>query len=164
MSAGVVELVTRGEGETIALGRRIAAVLRAGDVVAIEGELGAGKTRLVCGIAEGLGIARRQVSSPTFVLMQEYGTSGEVQHSRGIEALVHVDAYRLVSGVEGGLDELLGVDDALLKRSVVVVEWASRIAGMLGEVAVSVEMGVVGEEVRRVVVRGELATVIDPAS
>ncbi|MCX5311274.1 tRNA (adenosine(37)-N6)-threonylcarbamoyltransferase complex ATPase subunit type 1 TsaE [Streptomyces sp. NBC_00154] len=96
-----------------ALGRRIAGLLRPGDLVMLSGELGAGKTTLTRGLGEGLGV-RGAVTSPTFVIAR-------VHPSLGIgPALVHVDAYRL----GGGLDEMEDLDlDVSLPESVVVVEW-----------------------------------------
>lgn len=100
------------------LGERIAAHLGAGDLVALNGELGAGKTTLVRGIGAALG-ARGSIASPTFVLARTHPTE------RGVP-LVHVDAYRLSSAAE--LDDL----DLDFEGSVVVVEWA---AGMLDGVS-----------------------------
>jgi tRNA threonylcarbamoyladenosine biosynthesis protein TsaE len=74
------------ETQTIAIGRDLAATLSAGDVVLLQGELGAGKTAFVKGLAEGLGVARDDVSSPTFTLVQEY--------RGGRLPLVHVDLYK----------------------------------------------------------------------
>ena len=98
-----------------ALGARIAAQLRAGDIVALNGELGAGKTTLTRGLGEALGI-RGAVTSPTFVLARTHPSI------IGGPPLVHVDAYRL--GHPAELDDL----DIDFERSIVVVEWA---AGML---------------------------------
>ncbi|WP_067646621.1 tRNA (adenosine(37)-N6)-threonylcarbamoyltransferase complex ATPase subunit type 1 TsaE [Nocardia harenae] len=99
--------------DTEALGRELAAGLRAGDLVVLDGPLGAGKTALTRGIAAGLDVLGR-VSSPTFVIARAHRPGG-----RGI-ALVHVDAYRL----GGDLDQLDALDlDADLDRAVVVVEW-----------------------------------------
>ncbi len=111
---------TEGEDETIALGAELGRVLRAGDVVALHGELGAGKTRFVRGVARGMGIDPDGVSSPTFVLMNEYDGA--------FLPLVHADAYRL-----RGADELesTGWDVAADGRAVVVVEWAERIESAL---------------------------------
>jgi tRNA threonylcarbamoyladenosine biosynthesis protein TsaE len=94
------------------LGRRVAALLRAGDLVVVGGELGAGKTTFTQGVAEGLGV-RGPVTSPTFVIAR-------VHPSRvGGPPLVHVDAYRL-----SGLAEVDDLDlDAALEESVTVVEW-----------------------------------------
>jgi tRNA threonylcarbamoyladenosine biosynthesis protein TsaE len=95
-----------------ALGRRLAPLLRAGDLIVLNGQLGAGKTTLVRGIGEGLDV-RGPVTSPTFVIARIHPPLG------GGPALVHVDAYRLSSPAE--VDDL---DlDADLDRSVTVVEW-----------------------------------------
>ncbi|TDC23144.1 tRNA (adenosine(37)-N6)-threonylcarbamoyltransferase complex ATPase subunit type 1 TsaE [Streptomyces sp. 8K308] len=95
------------------LGRRLAALLRPGDLVLLTGELGAGKTTLTRGIGEGLGV-RGDVTSPTFVIARVHPSLA------GGPPLVHVDAYRLA----GGLDEMEDLDlDVALPESVVVVEW-----------------------------------------
>ncbi|MFB7662487.1 tRNA (adenosine(37)-N6)-threonylcarbamoyltransferase complex ATPase subunit type 1 TsaE [Kitasatospora sp. NPDC056138] len=95
------------------LGRELAALLRAGDLVLLSGELGAGKTTLTRGLGEGLGV-RGAVTSPTFVIARVHPSL------TGGPALVHVDAYRL----GGGLDEMEDLDlDVSLPESVVVVEW-----------------------------------------
>jgi tRNA threonylcarbamoyladenosine biosynthesis protein TsaE len=97
------------EAETRALGRRLASLLRAGDVVLLAGPLGAGKTVLASGIGEGLGIDDRVVS-PSFVL---------VRHYRGLMEMVHADLYRLGSSAEvDDLDLLSEAEDGVL-----VVEW-----------------------------------------
>ena len=95
------------------LGRRLAALLRPGDLVLLSGALGAGKTTLARGLGEGLGV-RGAVTSPTFVIARVHPSL------TGGPALVHVDAYRL----GGGLDEMEDLDlDVSLPESVVVVEW-----------------------------------------
>ncbi|MGW4030180.1 tRNA (adenosine(37)-N6)-threonylcarbamoyltransferase complex ATPase subunit type 1 TsaE [Streptomyces sp. NPDC004838] len=95
------------------LGRRLAKLLRPGDLVMLTGELGAGKTTLARGLGEGLGV-RGAVTSPTFVIARVHPSLV------GGPALVHVDAYRL----GGGLDEMEDLDlDVSLPDSVVVVEW-----------------------------------------
>jgi tRNA threonylcarbamoyladenosine biosynthesis protein TsaE len=101
------------------LGARIARQLRAGDIVALNGELGAGKTTLTRGLGEALGI-RGAVTSPTFVLARTHPSEA------GGPPLVHVDAYRLSHPSE--LDDL----DIDFEGSIVVVEWA---AGMLDAIA-----------------------------
>lgn len=104
--------------EMAEFGARLAAHLHAGDVVALNGELGAGKTTLTRGIGEAL-VVRGAVTSPTFVLARTHPTASGIP-------FVHVDAYRLGSAVE--LDDL----DIDFAHSIVVVEWA---AGMLDAVA-----------------------------
>ena len=105
-----------------AYGAGLAAVLRAGDLVVLTGELGAGKTTLAQGIGEGLGI-RGPVTSPTFVIARVHPSLV------GGPAMVHVDAYRL-----GSLDEVDDLDlDASLAESVTVVEWGAGLVEGLAE-------------------------------
>ncbi len=95
------------------LGLRLARILRAGDLVMLNGELGAGKTTLTRGLGEGLGV-RGAVTSPTFVIARVHPSLADGP------PLVHVDAYRL----GGGLDEMEDLDlDVSLPESVIVVEW-----------------------------------------
>ena len=105
-----------------ALGHRLAGLLRAGDVVVLTGELGAGKTTLTQGLGEGLGV-RGGITSPTFVISRIHPSLGAGP------ALVHVDAYRL-----GGLAELDDLDlDVSVEESVTVVEWGEGLAEALSE-------------------------------
>ncbi|OZM74927.1 tRNA (adenosine(37)-N6)-threonylcarbamoyltransferase complex ATPase subunit type 1 TsaE [Amycolatopsis antarctica] len=113
----------RTADDTIGFGRTLGASLRTGDLVLLAGPLGAGKTTLTRGIADGLGVGGR-VSSPTFVLARVHpaGESGV--------PLVHVDAYRL----GGDLSQLDDLDlDADLERSAVVVEWGEGTADRLSQ-------------------------------
>ena len=107
---------TNTEEETGAVGRELAATLSAGDVVLLYGDLGAGKTAFVRGLAEGLGIASDEVSSPTFTLVQEYRA--------GRLPLVHVDLYRLDDPRE--VDDL-GLDE-IAASGVLAIEWAEKLA------------------------------------
>lgn len=102
---------------TRAWGRALADVLRAGDLLVLTGDLGAGKTTLTQGLGQGLHV-RGQVASPTFVIAREHPPLPRPDGTRG-PALVHVDAYRL-----GSLDEVEALDlDAALDEAVTVVEW-----------------------------------------
>ena len=107
------ERVTRSAAETEALGEELAANLAPGDLLLLAGELGAGKTTFVRGLARGLGIGAG-VQSPTFQLVRVY--AGRIQ-------LAHVDLYRLEAGAD--LADL-GLDD-LLDQGVVAVEWGDRL-------------------------------------
>ncbi|MFI1969548.1 tRNA (adenosine(37)-N6)-threonylcarbamoyltransferase complex ATPase subunit type 1 TsaE [Streptomyces cinnamoneus] len=112
-AAPVAQLTVKSAEDMRELGRRLAALLRPGDLVLLSGELGAGKTTLTRGLGEGLGV-RGAVTSPTFVIARVHPPLG------GGPALVHVDAYRLA----GGLDEMEDLDlDVSLPESVIVVEW-----------------------------------------
>jgi tRNA threonylcarbamoyladenosine biosynthesis protein TsaE len=116
------ELRIATDGDMRDLGRRLAALLRAGDLVILAGPLGAGKTTLVQGIGAGLGV-RGPVTSPTFVIARVHPPLA------GGPALVHADAYRL--GSVGEVDDLdLDTD---VGRAVTVVEWGTGLAEPLAE-------------------------------
>jgi tRNA threonylcarbamoyladenosine biosynthesis protein TsaE len=106
-------ITTRSELETTAFGERLGTTLTAGSTLLLVGDLGAGKTTLVRGIAKGLGVDPDEVSSPTFVLINEY---------RGRLTLHHVDLYR----IDGAAVDDLGLEE-LSASGVVVIEWADRL-------------------------------------
>lgn len=112
-------LTTQSEDETAAVGRELAATLSAGAVLLLYGDLGAGKTALVRGLAEGLGVSRDEVSSPTFTLIQEY--------RGGRLPLFHVDLYRIEDPRE--FDEL-GLDE-IAEDGVLAIEWAEKLDARL---------------------------------
>jgi tRNA threonylcarbamoyladenosine biosynthesis protein TsaE len=116
-----LHLTTKSEQATEEVGARLAALLEPGDVVALVGELGAGKTCLARGIARGLGIDE-PVTSPTFILVAEYRTPAGVP-------LYHADCYRLDAPAAEAVD--IGLDELMEGRGVCVVEWAERVAGLL---------------------------------
>ena len=106
--------------ETIELGRRIGSQLKGGEVIAVCGPLGSGKTHLIKGIAAGAGAQDcKDITSPTFVIVNEY--SGRLD-------IYHIDAYRLKSVAEF---EMLGFDDFCYPQSVVLVEWADKVESAL---------------------------------
>lgn len=118
-----IERTSSGEAETRAIGAALAACLRPGDVVLLDGELGAGKTRLARAIAEALGVDPAAIGSPTFTVASEYAAAGAT-------VVVHADAYRLAGDDEAELD-LLGWDRLASGDAIVLVEWGERIAGLL---------------------------------
>ncbi len=129
-------VTTRSEEETFALGRRLAETLRQGTFVLLHGDLGAGKTAFVRGMAAGLGANPEDVSSPTFVL---------IQHYKGRVPLTHVDLYRLETGT--AVDDL-GLEE-MASGGVVAIEWAERLPRPL-EGSVTVKIEDLGEDTRRV--------------
>ena len=115
-----VIIESRTHDDTVRLGHLLATMLRPGMVVALVGDLGAGKTTLVKGIASGLlDIDERDVTSPTFTIVQEYP---------GTIPFFHVDAYRLDSILDL---EAIGFDDCIDAHGVTVIEWADRITAAL---------------------------------
>ena len=129
--------LTHSEEETIAVARQMAETLSAGDVLLLSGQLGAGKTAFVRGLATGLGIDENEVSSPTFTIVHEY--------RGGRLTLYHVDLYRLDRAATDdlGLDEL-GVADGVL-----AIEWPDRLTHALPG-AHAVEIETIDEMTRRI--------------
>lgn len=142
------ELAT--EADTAEFGFALAQLLVAGDLVILDGPLGAGKTALTKGIAAGLGVVGR-VTSPTFVIAREH-RPGPRPNGAPPVSLVHVDAYRLGMTGRSALDELDALDlDTDLTESVVVVEWGEGLVETLADRHISVQMTRDDEsEVRRV--------------
>lgn len=114
-----MELLLSSPAQTNLLGRTIGRILRKGDVLALTGELGSGKTTLVRGVAVGLGISSTIVSSPTFVFVHEY---------QGRLPLFHLDLYRLKKPTDA---EAIGLSGYFTDSSVTAVEWADRFPFLL---------------------------------
>lgn len=138
-SRNVIERVTRSAEETRALGRSIARTLGPGDVLLLIGELGAGKTTFVKGLAEGLNIDPRCVASPTFVLIHEY--------DGGRLPLYHVDAYRVQSASE--LIEV-GLEEYFEKPGVTVIEWGEKVKAVVPERAIEIRFEILEGDRRRI--------------
>lgn len=136
MTAG--EIRSSSRHETDQLGRAIGRSLQGGEILALHGPLGAGKTVLVRGIAAGLGAAPTAVSSPTFVIIHEY---------RGRLPLVHVDLYRIGSTPEL---QATGLDDYLSDSSVMAVEWADKAREWLPDDRLEIELQHLAVRSRRI--------------
>ena len=115
-----MELVSESVTQTVAIGESLGRVLQGGEIIALIGDLGTGKTHLIKGIALGLETGQTEtVTSPTFTLINEY---------EGRLALYHIDAYRLTGAKQL---ENLGFDEICSGKAVVVVEWADRVRPLL---------------------------------
>lgn len=127
-----LQIETHSAEQTMAVGRAVGACCVAGDVIALEGELGAGKTQFVRGLAEGMNLDPRQVSSPTFVMVQEYdhkaptASASVAELTRDDEPiLIHIDAYRLRSAEDRDSIGWEGDGSSMREGAVVAIEWAS---------------------------------------
>jgi tRNA threonylcarbamoyladenosine biosynthesis protein TsaE len=121
--------------ETTLIGERLGKLLKSGDVVALFGDLGAGKTVLTKGIAAGLGIDA-DVHSPTFTLIHEH---------LGVTPLYHIDLYRLSDEAE---IEMLGIDEYVYGNGITVIEWADRMKSLLPIERIDIELKMKGDTLR----------------
>lgn len=124
----------------------MAQALKAGDVLALEGDLGAGKTVFAKGLAEGLGI-QATIDSPTFTIVKEY---------QGRIPFYHLDVYRLESA-----DEALGFEEYLYGDGVCLIEWASRISDWLPDDSIDIRLTVLGNDRRQIDLATSLPRVIE---
>jgi tRNA threonylcarbamoyladenosine biosynthesis protein TsaE len=134
-------IATSDRNETILLGERIGKSLKAGDIVALSGELGAGKTTLIQGIAKGLGI-RDWVTSPTFTIINEF---------KGTVNLYHVDLYR-IDRMEDALD--VEIEEYFTKGGVTVIEWAEKIKPLLPDKTIEINMDIISDNKRKIKIKG----------
>lgn len=137
------ERVSYSVEQTRELGAQLGRILKAGDVIGLQGELGAGKTNLVQGLARGLDVTE-DVNSPTFILANEYHT--------GRLPLYHIDAYRVENASEA---EGFGLDDYLYGDGVTVIEWAERVRAALPHDTLWVELEFLDETTRRLRIRAQ---------
>lgn len=137
-------MISRSPEETLRIGRIIGEQLLAGDIVALTGELGAGKTCLTQGIARGLGVPEQYfITSPTFTLINEYP---------GRLPLYHFDLYRL----QGGMDmEGLGCEEYLFGKGVSVIEWAEKARDILPDESISISLTYLDENERHLSISGD---------
>jgi tRNA threonylcarbamoyladenosine biosynthesis protein TsaE len=136
--ADLLPAETASPAETMALGRKLAEGLRPGDVLALYGDLGAGKTHLAKGVCAGLGIAPEAVTSPTFTIAQEY---------EGRLPVYHLDAYRIERLAE--MAEL-GYETYFFGDGVALVEWPERIEPLLPDYTIRLRLTHLGEDRRRI--------------
>ena len=137
-----MEIISRSTEQTRRVGMRLGALLKPGDLVALVGDLGSGKTTLVQGIAAGWG-SLDPVSSPTFVIVNVY------RHTNGIR-LFHLDAYRLNDSTEA-----LDLDlDSMLDQGPMIVEWAERVQSVLPDQGLWVQLNYIDDVQRDLIFSG----------
>jgi len=136
--------ISRSVKETLSLGEKLAKRLKKGDLVALIGDLGSGKTVLTKGIAKGLGVKNaRYVNSPTFVIIKEY---------KGKLPLYHFDLYRLD---HPGMLDAENFEEYFYGDGVTVVEWADKIKGLLPKNRWEIRMSVTGEDKRKIDIKAK---------
>ncbi|HMQ51781.1 MAG TPA: tRNA (adenosine(37)-N6)-threonylcarbamoyltransferase complex ATPase subunit type 1 TsaE [Anaerolineae bacterium] len=140
LAPNTLDVISHSETQTRRLGARLADMLNPGDVLALVGELGTGKTRWVQGVCQGLGITE-PVISPTFTLVNEY---------QGRLPVFHIDLYRLAGAAEA---LTFGLEDYLYDDGVTLIEWADRAANLLPAQYLTIEMHHMDETKRRIVLR-----------
>ena len=145
-----MEVTTESAEETKALGRKIADTLKGGEILALSGNLGTGKTTFVQGLAEGLGYASR-VTSPTFILMRSYPLP-ITHHPSPITNLYHVDLYRFEENVENEAVNIGLTDIWQNPKNVVVIEWAEKIANLLPKNTQKIEFSNKGDNLRKITI------------
>jgi tRNA threonylcarbamoyladenosine biosynthesis protein TsaE len=139
-----VVIKTNRVSETIGIGKRIGALLQPGDIVALVGDLGTGKTHMIKGLAAGVGVKRTAyVSSPSFTLINEYP---------GKTPFYHLDLDRLQTETEA---EVLGLEEVFQGRGVTAIEWADKIPSLLPRELLWIHIHDVGEHHRSVEITGK---------
>src|SRR4030042_6548932 len=137
-----MKYISKGPDETKDIGFNLGKLLKPGDVVGLYGELGAGKTTMVKGIASALGINEREIVSASFTIIAEYDT---------IPSFSHIDLYRIEKDVE--ISEL-GLWDQIGGDSISVIEWAEKAERVLPEDMIRVRLKSVGEHMREIKIEG----------
>lgn len=137
-----MRVLTRGPEETVREGRRLGKLLRAGDTVCLHGELGAGKTTFVKGVASTLGLEQRDITSASFTIVAEYDTA---------PPFYHIDLYRLENRAE--LDSA-GIYDYIGGEGITVIEWAERADPGALEDAITVRINFLAGDEREIIVEG----------
>jgi len=139
-----IQIITNSPQETFALARRIGNKLKEGDILALTGDLGSGKTCFTGGLARGLGVDENyHITSPTFTLINEYPAK---------IYLYHFDVYRLNDTSDF---ENLGYDEYFSGKGVVVIEWAAKILQLIPKTAILINFEYVDENKRKITLKGK---------
>ena len=139
-----MRIQSRSSAETIRIGKKIGSLLQPGNVVALVGELGAGKTQLIKGLAAGMGVRRPgYVSSPSFTLINEY---------EGRIPFYHIDLYRLETEKEA---EALGLEEYFKGRGITAIEWGDKIPSLLPGEVLTIDICYTGKNTRTLEITGK---------
>ncbi|MEK7653102.1 MAG: tRNA (adenosine(37)-N6)-threonylcarbamoyltransferase complex ATPase subunit type 1 TsaE [Patescibacteria group bacterium] len=144
-----MKIITKSEKETFKLAQKFATKLRGGEVLALIGDLGAGKTAFVKGLAEGLGV-KNIITSPTFVLMKGY-TAQKQKNKKAKKQLIHIDAYRLSSGKE--LEDIGATEYFSDKNTIVAIEWADRVKDILPAGVIKINFKILEGDKRKIEIK-----------
>ncbi len=134
----IIHLKSNSAKKTIEIGKTLGTHLLPGSVICLTGELGAGKTCLIKGMAEGLGVKSKEVSSPTFIIIREY---------KGRLPLYHIDLYRI-----GIVDDIrdIGMEEIIYGNGVTAIEWAERINDVLPDERIDIKITWLDEKSREI--------------
>jgi tRNA threonylcarbamoyladenosine biosynthesis protein TsaE len=135
-----MHIISRSVRDTLQFGKRLARYVRKGDIICLSGDLGSGKTVLTKGIAQGLNIDKKEVVSPTFILMRQYD---------GRMPLYHFDLYRIQ---DAGQILDLGYEEYLFDQGVSVIEWAERLGSLAPEACLNIRLELAGDRKRRIII------------
>ncbi len=152
MAISIFKTITHSAEETQELGKKLGSSLKKGDMVALFGELGSGKTTIIQGITSGLGVSKDiYVNSPSFVILKQY---------QGRFPVYHFDLYRL-----NGFRELteVGYPDLLDNKGVVLIEWAEKIEEYL-ERYIKIEMEYIGPNERKIIIKSQVPMTNDQSN
>ncbi len=139
---------TKSAEETVSCGVHISSLLKAGDVVALKGDLGSGKTTFVRGLVKGLnGVSGEEVTSPTFVLMHEY---------QGKWPIYHIDSYRLENAEDA---RAAGLEEFFYTDGIALVEWAERIEALMPAPAFTIEFKFLNNSEREIRFSGNVDSI-----
>jgi tRNA threonylcarbamoyladenosine biosynthesis protein TsaE len=145
-------IITNSQEETKRFAQKIAKSLKPGSIIALKGDLGAGKTTFAKGIALGLGI-KENINSPTFLIAKEHEIKSKVESPRVKNQnikLIHIDAYRLKSAKEA---KNIGLDEYFSKDNICIIEWPENITGILPKSTKFIEMKHLGETKREIIIK-----------
>jgi tRNA threonylcarbamoyladenosine biosynthesis protein TsaE len=140
LEPNTLDFISHSEAQTRRLGARLAAFLSPGDILALVGDLGSGKTCWIQGVCKGLGVVE-PVVSPTFTLVNEY---------QGLYPIYHIDLYRLADMSE---TSTFGLEEYLYGPGISLIEWADRAKNLLPSEYLTIELGHLEETKRRVILR-----------